>query len=237
MPFSDIHFSDEELKNDTTLEDISLQAINLYVVPAAFFVDVIQKMALSEYEDCHHLVKEQYEMSQFPWKPNENQISDCLCHFLDTCYPELVVTREFTDTAGTTNAFTPFFKSRRDISIYQKTNPFSVAEVCVVRDDEEEDSDIDLTLEAKRNAVVDCGKYQLLANMEITATKIAKRILCDKKPIEQIVVYGALLDYNANTATMLFLNMNFIEHISTVEQSRQTLSISQALSILISKIE
>ncbi len=72
--------------------------------------------------------------------------------------------------------------------------------------------------------------------MEITATQIAKKQIREPKPLDQIKVWGALIDYCSDIGECFLLQMDFLTHESTVKKLNATLSVTEAVTYVIEQL-
>ncbi len=103
--------------------------------------------------------------------------------------------------------------------------------------DHSEVDEVDDGIRYMNHDIKTINEFQLLANMEITATEIAKKQLCLSKPLHKIEVYGGLLDYCNNIGTCYTLKMDFLMHTSKVKkQFRSKWSVTQAVAYLLDQL-
>ena len=173
------------------------------------------------------------------------EVLEIFASYIEKEFPELVVMRERSDRGpeNLLNKFTPFHNSRRGITVFRKRRK-TKADSPIVSISFESDADTDgpdatdmefVTVEGKMN---DNDKYKMLANMEITATCIAKQKLqhCCSEPLKQIQVFGGLIDYNNKKGRLFDLTMNFASQKSTVKVSEILPTLSGVFCYLFSKL-
>ncbi len=175
----------------------------------------------------------------------KTQITQVFAQYIDKNFPDFLVITENKDPANLLNSFTPFHNSRRDLTILRRTQKANedpkMATMMFPSDSDTDDNTDDtlcgVTFEAKKS-MGDRDKYQMLANMEITATCIAKQKLLQScgEPLKQIHVFGGLIDYNNKSGKIFELTMDFDSGESTVKNSETITSLSCLFHYLISKL-
>lgn len=158
----------------------------------------------------------------------ETQLTDLTAAILRDAFPELNVSIEGEDPDhASNNKFTPFHRSRRDITLRH------MDKICKVGNNSAEGEETNfeyLTLEGKKRKLTSYDEYQLLSNMEIAAADVAKHKL--NQSIEEIIIYGALLDYQNDIGRCYELTMNFVTSTSRILKQRdsQLTTIAQAMT-------
>lgn len=185
---------------------------------------ITEKGAL-QLPDWHTLEEQSLaQLNKFSVEPIENQISDFLARNMETCFPEFIISREAQKTHNNEVSYSPFFNSRRDITVTRNISTFGYIHV------------IDgVTVEAKKSVSEKSDQYQLLAGMEITAAKIARQKL-GQGHLKEILVNGALVDFKANNGTLYLLKMDFDTGESKVQKVEQNFTVAEVLAYLLSSI-
>ena len=184
-----------------------------------------------------------YQVTSF-----ETQISELFFFHLstNTNFNHFEVFKEFTIS----NHFSPFFRSRADFCIFRKgPNPEEHSTGAVVSiltppltmvfpppDDTSADdtSAVNLTFEGLAIEAKMIEKDKMLANMEITAAKIANKKMNSR--IDYICIIGALLNYRSNKGTIYRLTLDFKRNKSTVTCSQEISKISTVMMIVLNSI-
>ncbi len=174
----------------------------------------------------------------------KTQIIQVFGTYIDKNFPDFLVMADKTDPCNLLNSFTPFHNSSRDLTILRRTQKanedpkmatvmFSSYNDTDDNTDDTDDTFHGVTFEAKNR-----DKYEMLANMEITATCIAKQKLLQScsEPLKQIQVFGGLIDYNDRSGKIFELTMDFGSGKSIVENSETIRSLSCLFHYLISKL-
>ena len=175
----------------------------------------------------------------------KTQIIQVFGTYINKNFPDFLVMADITDPCNLLNSFTPFHNSSRDLTILRRTQKANedpkMATMMFPSDSDTDDNTDDtlcgVTFEAKKS-MGDRDKYQMLANMEITATCIAKQKLLQScgEPLKQIHVFGGLIDYNNKSGKIFELTMDFDSGESTVKNSETITSLSCLFHYLISKL-
>ena len=175
---------------------------------------------------------------------NENQVSDLFATHIENNFDQFKVFREH---YGASNMYSPFFQSRTDLCILRNRPTVGGEEAVegaaisfhVDNDDSNfDDSNFDGGLSIESEMVSkDNGKFQMLANMEMTAAYIADRKLrSESHRIDSIRVIGALLDYKLKKGTIYKLTLDFTRNRSSVTQSQEIQSISRVMEYVFNSI-
>ena len=254
----------QQLYQPKKLEKLELLIANPTVIPtykfAAFLCGLREMRDVSE---VHRVIKQQYDSLHgkdtctstlviVPEAALEVQLTKYTAEILANEFPEFEISIQNEDPSGTRNTYTPFFKSREDITgfipicVKSKSHSTIAATMCfseangngIESDDCEESEDNlleEMTLEAKVEQMKEKDRFKLLANMEITATHIAKMLLSKNIPLHKIKVFGALLYCKENLGILFSLKMDFVNSKSEVRRLYKKLSIVQAVSYICHK--
>ena len=233
------------------LEDLELLVANPTVIPTyrlSAFLFRLCEMETSE--EAHRAIKRLYDSLRkknsctlvVPDTAFEVQLTRYTAEILTRAFPKFKISIESDNSSLTRNPYTPFKKSRRDISgfipILIESNCVSAnaATIGFSEANGVERGIKSMTIEAKVAEIKDKDIYQLLANMEITATHIAKQLLSENIPLREIKVFGALLYCQENFGILFSLKMDFVNSKSEVRRLYKKLSIVQTVSYICHKL-
>ena len=173
-----------------------------------------------------------YGIHIFTVESFETQISDLFYNHIVMSFDDFDVVRE---SRSASNQYSPFLRSRTDFCILRKSTATSAAISAASFSFAHTSLFEGLSIEAKMNAE-DNDKFQMLANMEMTAAKIADQKLLLNGRIDHIKVIGALLDYKSKSGTIYMLTLHFTCNSSSVTYSQKIPSISRVIEYVFNNI-